>query len=93
MRSTSDQAWIFLQPQMLCAKVFLIPLQFLFDLKNGGVNGRHYICSYALIDVVCRQYKLETVIRKKSSSRKKADIIIEKWTQNLERFIQQQQIE
>jgi len=51
------------------------------------------ICSYALIDVVCRQYKLETVIIKKSSPRKKAVIIIEKWAENLERFIQQQQIE
>ena len=56
LRSTSDQAWIFLQPQMLCAKVFLIPLQYLFDFKNGGVNGRQYICLYALIDVVCCQY-------------------------------------
>ena len=53
------------------------------ELMNGN------ICLYASIDVVCRQYKLETVIRKKSSSRKKADIIIEKWAENLERFIQQ----
>lgn len=73
-------------------RCFLSPYSFcliskMVELMDGN------ICSYALIDVVCRQYKLETVIRKKSSSRTKADIIIEKWAENLERFIQQQQIE
>ena len=35
------------------------------------------------IDVVCRQYKLETLVIKKSSYRREADIIIEKWAESL----------